>query len=84
MNDESLKFHFERQDELNKEFKESLLSVDKRVDILEQNDVKRDIQIENLCKSIEGLTTSIKWALGLFAGSFTGFFFYAIQNHLFK
>ena len=55
-----------------------------RLDKLEQNGVKRDIQIENLCKSIEGLTITIKWALGLFAGSFVGFFFYAIQNHLFK
>lgn len=55
-----------------------------RIDKLEQSDAKRDIQLDNLCKSIEGLTTSIKWALGLFAGSFVGFFFYAIQNHLFK
>lgn len=55
-----------------------------RIDKLEQSDAKRDIQLDNLCKSIEGLTTSIKWALGLFAGSFVGFFFYAIQSHLFK
>lgn len=77
---------------MNDESKELMLNLhekrinnhSERIDKLEQNDVKRDIQIENLCKSIEGLTTSIKWALGLFAGSFVGFFFYAIQNHLFK
>lgn len=77
---------------MNEEVKEHMIDVHEkrinnhaeRIDKLEQSDVKRDIQIENLCKSIEGLTTSIKWALGLFAGSFVGFFFYAIQNHLFK
>lgn len=77
---------------MNEEVKEHMIDVHEkrinnhaeRIDKLEQSDVKRDIQIENLCKSIEGLTTSIKWALGLFAGSFVGFFFYVIQNHLFK
>lgn len=77
---------------MNEEVKEHMIDVherrinnhSERIDKLEQNDVKRDIQIENLCKSIEGLTTSIKWALGLFIGSFVGFFFYAVQNHLFK
>lgn len=77
---------------MNEEVKEHMIDVhekrinnhSERIDKLEQSDVKRDIQIENLCKSIEGLTTSIEWALGLFAGSFVGFFFYAIQNHLFK
>ncbi|WP_290063444.1 hemolysin XhlA family protein [Paraclostridium bifermentans] len=77
---------------MNEEVKEHMIDVhekrinnhSERIDKLEQSDVKRDIQIENLCKSIEGLTTSIKWVLGLFAGSFVGFFFYAIQNHIFK
>lgn len=77
---------------MNEEVKEHMIDVherrinnhSERIDKLEQNDVKRDIQIENLCKSIEGLTTSIKWALGLFIGSFVGFFFYTVQNHLFK
>lgn len=77
---------------MNEEVKEHMIEVHEkrinnhaeRIDKLEQNDVKRDTQIENLCKSIEGLTTSIKWALGLFAGSLVGFFFYAIQNYIFK
>ncbi|MEF9991322.1 MAG: hemolysin XhlA family protein [Peptostreptococcaceae bacterium] len=55
-----------------------------RLDKLEQQQCEFKVQIQNLVKSIEGLTTSIKWALGLFAGSFVGFFFYAVQNHLFK
>ncbi|WP_338691232.1 hemolysin XhlA family protein [Paraclostridium sordellii] len=44
-----------------------------RLDKLEQSDAKRDIQIDNLCKSIEGLVNTLKWG-----------FFYAIQSHLFK
>ncbi|WP_290059860.1 hemolysin XhlA family protein [Paraclostridium bifermentans] len=77
---------------MNEKVKEHIIDVHERrinnhaerIDKLEQNDVKRDTQIENLCKSIEGLTTSIKWALGLLSGSFVGFFFYVVQNHLFK
>lgn len=55
-----------------------------RLDKLEQGQAEFRIQIQNLCKSIESLTGVLKWALGLFAGSLVGFFFYAIQNHLFK
>ncbi|CEP50485.1 hemolysin XhlA family protein [Paraclostridium sordellii] len=57
---------------------------DERLDRLEQNDVKRDIQIDNLCKSIEGLISTLKWGFGFICSGVIGFFFYAIQNHLFK
>lgn len=56
----------------------------KRLDQLEQGQAEFRIEIKNLCDSIKGLTSALKWALGLFGGSFVGFFFYAIQNHLFK
>ena len=56
----------------------------KRLDQLEQGQAEFRIEIKNLCGSIKGLTSALKWALGLFGGSFVGFFFYAIQNHLFK
>lgn len=77
---------------MNEEVKEHILDVHEkrinnhadRIDKLEQQQCEFKVQIQNLVKSIEGLTTSIKWALGLFAGSFVGFFFYAVQNHLFK
>ncbi|MFR3566417.1 MAG: hemolysin XhlA family protein [Paraclostridium sordellii] len=55
-----------------------------RLDKLEQSDAKRDIQIDNLCKSIEGLINTLKWGLGFIFSGFVGLFFYAIQNHLFK
>ena len=55
-----------------------------RLDKLEQSDAKRDIQIDNLCKSIEGLVNTLKWGLGFIFSGGVGFFFYAIQNHLFK
>lgn len=55
-----------------------------RLDKLEQNDVKMFTQIENLCKQLEGLTTVLKWFIGLLVGSFVAFFFYAVQNNIFK
>lgn len=55
-----------------------------KIDKLEQNDAKMIIQIENLCKQLEGLTTVLKWFIGLMVGSFVAFFFYAVQNNIFK
>ena len=55
-----------------------------RIDKLEQNQVEFKVQIENLCESIKGLTNTLKWLLGFMASGLVGFFFYAIQNHLFK
>lgn len=55
-----------------------------RIDKLEQDGVKRDIQIENVCKSIEGLISTIKVSLVTITTSLIGFFFYMIQNNLFK
>lgn len=55
-----------------------------KIDKLEQNDAKMITQIENLCKQLEGLTTVLKWFIGLLVGSFVAFFFYAVQNNIFK
>lgn len=55
-----------------------------RIDKLEQNQVEFKVQIQNLVKSIESLTSTLKWGLGFVASGFVGFFFYAVQNNLFK
>ncbi|EDT16316.1 hemolysin XhlA family protein [Clostridium perfringens] len=55
-----------------------------RIDKLEQNDARKEIQIENLCRSIEGLTHTLKWGFGFILTAVVGFFIYAIQNHIFK
>lgn len=41
-------------------------------------------QIQNLCKQISELTTTLRWFIGLLVGAFTSFFFYAIQKGIFK
>ena len=55
-----------------------------RIDKLEQNDARKEIQIENLCRSIEGLTHTLKWGFSFILTAVVGFFVYAIQNHIFK
>ncbi|EGT3613167.1 hypothetical protein E5N06_07395 [Clostridium perfringens] len=57
---------------------------DSRIDALERNDAKKEVQIANLIKSIDTLITVLKCFITLFGGSIVGFFFYAIQNHIFK
>ena len=55
-----------------------------RLDKLEQNDIALKLEIKNLCDNIKQLTTIMKWFVGLIIGSFVGFFFYAVQNNIFK
>lgn len=55
-----------------------------RLDKLEQDGAELKTEIKNLCKQLEGLTATIKWFIGLLIGSFVAFFFYAVQNNLFK
>lgn len=55
-----------------------------RLDKLEQRGAAVDIKIDNLCEQIKSLVTTMKWFIGLMVGSFVSFFFYIVQNHLFK
>lgn len=55
-----------------------------RLDILEQRGAAVDTRIELLCQQLQSLTTTLKWFIGILAGSFIGFFFYAVQTHIFK
>lgn len=57
---------------------------DSRIDALERNDAKKEVQITNLIKSIDTLIMILKIFITMFGGSIVGFFFYAIQNHIFK
>ena len=41
-------------------------------------------QIDKLCEEIKSLVATIKWFIGIIGASFVGFFFYAVQQHLFK
>lgn len=55
-----------------------------RLDKLEQGQAEMKIEIKNLVKSLDSLTAALKWLIGLLGGSIVGFFFYAIQTHIFK
>lgn len=51
-----------------------------RLDILEQDSVKWEQQIKHLVEKIDGLITTMRWAMGLGAGTLVGFFIWYIQN----
>lgn len=67
-----------------KEHTETLKEHDKRFDKIEQDGREFKIEIKNLCKDIKGLTTTMRWFMGLLVGSFVGFFFYVVQHNIFK
>lgn len=66
------------------EHTEALKEHDKRLDKIEQSQSEFKVEIKNLCEQIKGLTSAIKWLIGLGASSLLGFFFYAMQQSLFK
>lgn len=78
----------ERVEEICKErhrvIDERLKDHGKQLDKLSEDGREYKVQIQNLCKDINSLVTTIRWFMGLLAGSLVGFFFYAIQNSLFK
>lgn len=55
-----------------------------QIDNLNISDAKHDTQIDNLCEKIGDLVVTTKWFIGLMGGSFIGFFFYAVQQIVFK
>lgn len=77
MNEDLLKHRIET-------FEKRINNHSDRIDKIEQNQAEVKVQIENLIKSIEGLINTMKWSLGFMMSGVIGFFFYAVQNHLFK
>lgn len=55
-----------------------------RLDKIEQDGREFRVEIKNLCESIKNLTNTMRWFIGLLVGSFVAFFFYAVQQNIFK
>ncbi|WP_125154417.1 hemolysin XhlA family protein [Clostridium rectalis] len=66
------------------EHTDTLKEHDKRLDKIEQDGREFRIEIKNLCENIKGLTSAIKWLIGLGASGLLGFFFYMVQYGLLK
>lgn len=55
-----------------------------RLDKLEQSKERTDTKIDNLCQQLQSLTTTLRWFIGLLVGALCSFFFYAVQQNIFK
>ena len=55
-----------------------------RIDKLEQYRSSMEQQLKSLVEQVANLVSIMKWFMGLFLGAFVSFFFYAVQNGLFK
>ncbi|WP_142419025.1 hemolysin XhlA family protein [Clostridium tertium] len=77
MNDELIKHQLEIHDK-------RLNNHGERLDELERGRAATDVKMDNLCEKLEAQTKSINWLIGIMASSLLGFFFYAIQNGIFK
>ena len=54
-----------------------------RIDKLENKQAETNVKLDNLCNSINSLTSTMKWLLGVMVTTLIGFFIYAIQSNLF-
>ena len=77
MNDELIKHQLQIHDK-------RLNNHGERLDELERGRAATDVKMDNLCEKLEAQTKSINWLIGIMASSLLGFFFYVIQNGIFK
>lgn len=55
-----------------------------RIDKLERESTELKTEIKNLCESLQSLTSIMKWFIALLVGAFVSFFFYVVQQGIFK
>lgn len=55
-----------------------------RLDRLEREGAELKVEIKNLCENLKSLTSVMKWFITAIVGAFISFFFYAIQQNIFK
>ena len=61
-----------------------LNSHSERLDRIELVSGRLEERLNNLIQQLESLNTTMRWFIGLLVGSFVAFFFYAVQNGLFR
>jgi len=55
-----------------------------RIKALEEFRASTDQRIDNLIDKMNSLIVTMRWLMGLFGSAFVGFFFYAVQQGVFK
>lgn len=55
-----------------------------RLDRIEISTSRLETRLDGLIEKLGSLNTTLRWFIGLLVGAFVSFFFYAIQNGLFK
>ena len=56
----------------------------KDINELKLSRVTSELKIDTLCEKLEAQTKSINWLIGLMVTGLLGFFFYAVQQGIFK
>lgn len=55
-----------------------------RLDIIERTNSRLEERLDNLIKQLAALNSTMKWFMGLLLGGIVSFFFYAIQQGIFR
>lgn len=65
-----------------KQFEKKLNNHSARLDIIECKQAETNVRIDNLCKSIDDLTSTIKWLMAVILTTLIGFFIFVLENKL--
>ncbi len=82
--DDLIKQKFKRIDEKMDVHEHRLNNHSTRLDVLERETTRFEAVLEGLIKQLEALNITMRWLIGVLVGALVSFFFYAIQQGLFK
>jgi hypothetical protein len=55
-----------------------------KIDVLEKDNTTNTTKITDLCKSLDNLTSTMKWFIGTWVTTLLGFFIFVIEKIFFK
>ena len=76
----------ERHERINEKFElneRRLNDHSKRIDGLEQSQIRTEESLKGVVKELSGLNKTLRWFIGVMVGSLVSFFFYAVQQGVF-
>lgn len=84
MEDKLCEIRHQRLDEKIEVHDKRINNHSERLDRIELSTGKLEERLEGLINQLGSLNTTLRWFIGALIGAFISFFFYAVQNGLFK
>lgn len=84
MDDKLCEIRHQRLDEKIEVHERRINNHSERLDVIERVNGRLEERLDGLIKQLASLNSTMKWFMGLLLGGIVSFFFYAIQQGVFK